>query len=123
MTRPLKLHPDRLFPAEPRTRDIARALYAPIKDLPIISPHGHTDPSWFAYDQPFANPAELLVIPDHYVFRMLMSQGVPLERLGIPTVDGSATEIDPRAIWRCFADHYHLLRGTPSRMWLDWVFT
>ncbi|MDX3910745.1 MAG: glucuronate isomerase [Sphingobium sp.] len=122
MTRPLALHPDRLFPAEARTRDIARALHAGVKDLPIISPHGHTDPSWFAYDHPFANPAELLVIPDHYVFRMLMSQGVPLDRLGIPTVDGSPTESDPRAIWRCFADHYYLFRGTPSRMWLDWVF-
>ncbi|WP_420136216.1 glucuronate isomerase [Sphingomonas sp.] len=118
----LSLHPDRLFPADERTRAIARALYAPIKDLPIVSPHGHTDPSWFAYDQPFANPAELLIVPDHYVFRMLYSQGVGLERLGVPTVDGSATASDPRAIWKIFADHYYLFRGTPSRAWLDWVF-
>ncbi|MBW8744816.1 MAG: glucuronate isomerase [Sphingomonas sp.] len=118
----LALHPDRLFPADERTRSIARALYAPIKGLPIVSPHGHTDPAWFAYDQPFANPAELLIVPDHYVFRMLYSQGVRLEDLGVPTVDGSPTEQDPRKIWTIFADHYHLFRGTPSRAWLDWVF-
>lgn len=120
--KPLRLHPDRLFPAEPRTRDITRALYATVADLPIISPHGHTDPSWFAYDQPFANPSDLLIVPDHYVFRMLMSQGVALDQLGIPTVDGSATESDPRAIWHRFAAHYHLFAGTPSRQWLDYVF-
>jgi glucuronate isomerase len=118
----LALHPDRLFPADERTRAIARALYGPIKDLPIVSPHGHTDPAWFAYDQPFANPSELLIVPDHYVFRMLYSQGVRLENLGVPTIDGSPTETDPRRIWRIFADHYHLFRGTPSRAWLDWVF-
>ncbi|HYD13255.1 MAG TPA: glucuronate isomerase [Allosphingosinicella sp.] len=122
MTRTLQLDPDRLFPAEPRTRDIARALYAPVRDLPIISPHGHTDPAWFAYDEPFPDPAALLIVPDHYVFRMLYSQGVPLEALGVPTVDGSPTETDPRRIWRLFAEHYHLFRGTPSRLWLDWVF-
>jgi glucuronate isomerase len=119
----LALHPDRLFPADERTRSIARALYAPIKDLPIVSPHGHTDPAWFAYDGNFANPAELLIVPDHYVFRMLYSQGVRLEDLGVPTVDGSPTERDPRKIWKIFACHYHLFRGTPSRAWLDWVFS
>ena len=118
----LALHPDRLFPADERTRGIARALYEPIRGLPIVSPHGHTDPAWFAYDESFANPADLLIVPDHYVFRMLYSQGVPLDRLGIPTVDGSATAADPRAIWKIFADHYYLFRGTPSRAWLDWVF-
>lgn len=122
MTRPLRLHPDRLFPADERTRGIARALYGSVKDLPIVSPHGHTDPAWFATDAPFANPAELLIVPDHYVFRMLYSQGTPLDALGVPTVDGSATESDPKAIWRLFAANYHLFRGTPSRMWLDWVF-
>ncbi|WP_343615292.1 glucuronate isomerase [Novosphingobium sp.] len=121
--KPLRLHPDRLFPAETRTRDIARALYATVSDLPIISPHGHTDPAWFAYNEPFANPSDLLIVPDHYVFRMLMSQGVALDQLGIPTVDGSPTESDPRAIWSRFAAHYHLFAGTPSRMWLDYVFT
>ncbi|MEA3015062.1 MAG: glucuronate isomerase [Sphingomonadales bacterium] len=122
MTRPLALHPDRLFPADPRTRDIARALYAPVSGLPIVSPHGHTDPAWFAHNEPFADPAQLLIVPDHYVFRMLYSQGIPLDALGIPTVDGSPTESDPRKIWRLFAENYHLFRGTPSRLWLDWVF-
>jgi glucuronate isomerase len=122
MTHKLALHPDRLFPADERTRSIARALYAPIKGLPIVSPHGHTDPAWFACDLPFANPADLLIVPDHYVFRMLYSQGVRLEDLGVPTVDGSATATDPRAVWKIFADHFHLFRGTPSRAWLDWVF-
>ncbi|BBD03083.1 MULTISPECIES: glucuronate isomerase [Sphingobium] len=122
MTKTLSLHPDRLFPSDPATRDIARRLYASVQDLPIVSPHGHTDPRWFAYDEPFANPAELLIVPDHYAFRMLMSQGVKLEDLGIPTVDGSATASDPRAIWRLFAERYYLFRGTPTRMWMDWVF-
>ncbi|MFD1107326.1 glucuronate isomerase [Sphingobium olei] len=122
MTLPLRLHPDRLFPSDPATRAIARSLYETVKHLPIVSPHGHTDPRWFAYDEPFANPADLLIVPDHYVFRMLYSQGVKLEELGVPTVDGSPTETDPRAIWHRFAAHYPLFRGTPSRMWLDWVF-
>ncbi|SHF71902.1 glucuronate isomerase [Microbulbifer donghaiensis] len=122
MTRPLQLHPDRLFPADSLSRDIARKLYESVKDLPIISPHGHTDPSWFADNLPFGNPAELLIKPDHYVFRMLYSQGVPLESLGIPSRDGTPVEADPRAIWQRFADNYYLFRGTPSRMWLDTVF-
>jgi len=122
MTRPLRLDPDRLFPAEARTRAIARNLYAGVKDLPIVSPHGHTDPAWFAYNEPFADPATLLIVPDHYLFRMLYSQGVRLEDLGIPTRDGAPVESDPREIWRRFAAHYHLFRGTPSRMWCDWVF-
>nr|WP_208402144.1 glucuronate isomerase [Sphingomonas oligoaromativorans] len=116
------MHPDRLFPADPTTRAIARRLYETVKDLPIVSPHGHTDPAWFATNEPFPDPARLLITPDHYVFRMLYSQGVPLDALGVPTVDGSPTEQDGRKIWRLFARHYHLLRGTPSRMWLDWVF-
>ncbi|KQT31359.1 glucuronate isomerase [Sphingomonas sp. Leaf412] len=122
MTRPLRLHPDRLFPADPTTRGIARALYEGVKNLPIVSPHGHTDPAWFARNEPFADPAQLLIVPDHYVFRMLYSQGVPLEALGVPSVDGSPVETDSRAIWRQLAENYHLFRGTPSRMWLDWVF-
>lgn len=118
----LSLHPDRLFPADVTTRNIARELYQRIKTLPIVSPHGHTDPAWFATNAAFANPAELLIIPDHYVFRMLYSQGVKLEELGIPRRDGGEVEKDPRKIWRRFASNYHLFRGTPSRMWLDWVF-
>ena len=122
MTQPLRLHPDRLFPSDGRTRDIARALHTGVKDLPIVSPHGHTDPAWFAKDEAFSDPASLLIVPDHYVFRMLYSQGVPLDALGVPTADGSSTETDPRAIWKIFAENYPLFRGTPSRMWLDWVF-
>ncbi|SFD83331.1 glucuronate isomerase [Roseivivax sediminis] len=114
--------PDRLFPTEPRLRDLARALYEPVADLPIISPHGHCDPRWFAENARFPNPAELFVVPDHYVFRMLISQGVPPTDLGIPRADGGATETDPRKIWRRFAAHYHLFRGTPSAMWLDHSF-
>jgi glucuronate isomerase len=83
MTRPLTLHPDRLFPAEPSVRAIARDLYAEVQALPIISPHGHTDPAWFAHNAPFSNAAELLLTPDHYLFRMLYSQGIGLDRLGV----------------------------------------
>ncbi len=117
MQRPLKLHPDRLFPPDPRVRDIARALYGEVKDLPIVSPHGHTDPAWFAGNAGFGNATELLLVPDHYVFRMLYSQGVPLEALGVGN-----SGVDPRAAWRLLAERYHLFRGTPSRIWLDWVF-
>lgn len=117
MPKPLTLHPDRLFPADPTTRAIARELYGTVKDLPIVSPHGHTDPRWFAENQSFGNVAELLLVPDHYVFRMLYSQGVPLEALGIGNPD-----FDPRAAWRLLAERFHLFRGTPSRIWLDWVF-
>jgi glucuronate isomerase len=117
MPRPLQLSPDRLFPSDPAQRDIARRLYAEVADLPIISPHGHTDPSWFADNAPFGNAAELLLHPDHYVFRMLYSQGVSLDALGIRN-----RQADPRESWRLFAQNYHLFRGTPSRMWMDWVF-
>jgi glucuronate isomerase len=115
----LGLDPDRLFPAEPGARRLARELYAEVRGLPIVSPHGHTDPRWYAEDAPFPDPARLFVTPDHYVFRMLCSQGVSLTDLGVPRVDGGATETDGRAIWRRFAAHYHLFRGTPSRMWID----
>lgn len=120
--RPLTLHPDRLFPADPGTRGIARGLYAQVASLPIVSPHGHTDPQWFAEDEPFSNPTELLVKPDHYLFRMLYSQGVSLEALGLVAHGDSGPAIDPRESWRLFAQHYYLFRGTPSRTWLDWVF-
>jgi len=116
------IHPDRLFPAEPVARDVARRLYEGIRDLPIISPHGHTDPRWYAENEPFPDPATLFVIPDHYIFRMLYSQGVSLEELGIPTKDAAPVERDPRAIWRRFAARYYLFRGTPTRAWLDHTF-
>lgn len=121
-TTALSLHPDRLFSSDPAQRQMARTLYETVKDLPIISPHGHTDPSWFATNAPFANPAELLITPDHYVFRMLYSQGIPMERLGVPRADGGWTETDPRKIWSLFAENYWRFRGTPSRLWHDWVY-
>jgi len=116
------LHYDRLFPVEPGVRDIARRLYEEVRTLPIISPHGHTDPRWFADNEAFDNPAALLVQPDHYVLRMLYSQGVPLTDLGIESADGEGAERDPREVWRRFAAHYHIFRGTPSQLWLDHVF-
>jgi glucuronate isomerase len=110
--------PDRLFPPEPSVREIARRLYARVRGLPIVSPHGHTDPAWFATNAPFSDPATLFVTPDHYVFRMLYSQGVPLEALGVPRLDGGPVERDPRKVWRLLAEHWHLFRGTPTRLWL-----
>ena len=121
MGRKIVMHEDRLFPSDPAQRQIARRLYGEIKDLPIVSPHGHTDPRWYADNIAFSNPAELFLIPDHYLFRMLYSQGVPLETLGIPRIDGGSVEGDSRKIWRLFAEHYHLFRGTPSRMWFEHV--
>ncbi len=115
-------HPDRLFPADPALRALARDIYSSIKGLPIISPHGHCDPQWFAENKRFPNPADLIVVPDHYVFRMLVSQGIPLADLGVPREDGGATETDPRKIWDLLAQNMHLFRGTPSSMWLDHSF-
>ena len=112
------IHPDRLFPAEPGTRRIARTLYEQVRILPIISPHGHTSATWFAKNEPFPDPAKLFVQPDHYVFRMLYSQGVSFEDLGI----GQPELKDARKVWRIFASNYHLFRGTPTRMWLDYAF-
>ncbi len=122
MARPLALNPDRLFPPDPAVREIARRLYAPVAGLPIISPHGPTDPSWFSTNASFTNATELLLAPDHYLYRMLYSQGVPLERLGVPSRDGPSSA-DPREAWRLLASHMHLFRGTPSWLWLNWVFT
>ena len=115
----MRLHPDRLFPAESGTRGIARRLYGEVARLPIVSPHGHTDPRWYAANEAFPDPATLFVKPDHYIFRMLYSQGVRLEELGIPRRDGGPVETDPRAVWRLFAKHWHLFRGTPTRLWFE----
>jgi glucuronate isomerase len=119
---PLRLHPDRLFPPDADVRAIARDLFEAVASLPIVSPHGHCDPAWFAADAPFSDPASLLITPDHYVFRMIHSAGMPLESLGVRRLDEGWFERDPRRIWRRFADNYHRFRGTPSRLWLDWVF-
>ena len=109
---------NRLFPSDPNTRSVARRLYSGVRELPIISPHGHADPGWFAEDKPFSDPATLFVVPDHYIYRMLYSQGVSLEELGV----GSRSLEDPRRTWRIFAQHYYLFRGTPTRLWLDFTF-
>ncbi len=112
------LHDDRLFPADETTRVIARRLYAAIRELPIVSPHGHTQAGWFAHNKPFPNPVALFVQPDHYVFRMLYSQGISLDSLEI----GSPHIENPRKVWHIFASNYHLFRGTPTRLWLDYAF-
>lgn len=116
------LDPNRLFPADPSMREITRSLYEGIKNLPIISPHGHTDPSWFAENKCFTDATSLLLIPDHYLFRMLYSQGIPMENLGVPRIDGGWVETDMRKIWHVLAANYHLYRGTPSSIWMDHVF-
>jgi glucuronate isomerase len=113
-----------LFPAEGAARAVA---VKSIAGLPIISPHGHTDPAWFAENKPFPNPTALFLQPDHYIFRMLYSQGVSLESLGVPQqgVEGDAgasAKVDPREAWRIFAKHYYLFRGTPTRLWIDYAF-
>ncbi len=116
------LDEDYLFPADDRVGRVARTLYEQISGLPLISPHGHTEPRWFAENETFPDPAKLLVIPDHYVFRMLVSQGVRMEQLGVPSVDGSPVETDSEKIWQIFADNYCLFAGTPTRLWLDHSF-
>lgn len=112
------IHPDRLFPAEPGARRVARELYGRISKLPLISPHGHTQAAWFARNEPFPDPATLFVQPDHYVFRMLYSQGISLDDLEI----GKPVIENPRRVWHIFAKHYYLFRGTPTRLWLDYAF-
>ena len=112
------LEEDRLFPAEACARRVARSLYDQVRSLPIISPHGHTQAAWFADNGPFPDPATLFVQPDHYVFRMLYSQGISMDDMGI----GQPVIEDPRKVWRIFANHYYLFRGTPTRMWLDFAF-
>lgn len=111
------LHPDRLLP-QGQALTIARELYESVSGLPIISPHGHTDPAWFAENRPFSDAAALFLTPDHYVLRMLQSQGICYDRLGVPRNDGRPVA-EGREAWRLFAANYHLFEGTPSRMWID----
>ena len=119
MTQPLTIHPDRLFPAEPQTRAVARKLYEQVKDLPIISPHGHVPPAWIADDIPFKNATDLLLTPDHYVNRILHGQGVDLGALGVPVGRTDFTEEQAREAWRIFCSHYELFRGTPMKYWME----
>jgi glucuronate isomerase len=114
-------HPDTLLSGAPG-ETLASALYRAVAGLPYICPHGHTDPAWFARNEAFTDPASLIVVPDHYIFRMLVSQDVRMEELGIPRIDGGPVETDKRLIWRRFAERYHLFRGTPTRLWLDYTF-
>lgn len=115
----LRLEPDRALPFPAEQRTIAREIYSETKDLPLICMHGHVEPEVFADDLPFADPAQLLIVPDHYVFRMLASQGIDPSRLGVPRVDGGPVETDSRTIWRTFCENWKLFRGTPSRYWLE----
>ncbi len=119
---PLVLHEDRYFDPDPAIRRAARELYEGVRDLPLVCPHGHVDPAILADDDAVPEPTALVVIPDHYIFRMLYSQGVSLESLGIPTRDGSPVEQDPRKIWQRFGEHYYLFRGTPTGAWIDHEF-
>jgi len=115
----LFLPDDRYLGPDPRQKEIAQHLHTMVRDLPLVCPHGHVDPRMFADpDYSFGSPVELLITPDHYVFRMLYSQGIPLERLGIPRLDGGPVEEDHRQIWQLFAEHFYLFRGTPTGMWL-----
>ncbi|MGD1007742.1 MAG: glucuronate isomerase [Ignavibacteriaceae bacterium] len=113
----------RFFDPDKTIRKIAYELYLQVKNLPIISPHGHVDPKLLAENKPFPDPTELIIIHDHYLFRMLYSQGVSLESLGIPSIDGTAVEKDYRKIWQIFADNFYLFNGTPSSIWLQYEFT
>lgn len=115
--RPLVLDPDRLFPADPGVRSVARRLHTAVRDLPIISPHGHVPPQWLAEDVPFGDPTSLLISPDHYIYRLLHAQGVALEDLGVG--GGSLDEAQSRRAFRLLAEHWPAFRGTPSRFWME----
>jgi glucuronate isomerase len=114
---PLTLHPDRLLPADPGVRAVARRLYDAVRGLPIISPHGHVDPRILLDDTPFADPTALFVTPDHYVTRLLHASGVPLDALGVG--QGRLSERAARAAWRLLCEHWAVFRGTPARFWLE----
>ena len=122
------LEADRFFDPDPAVRRVARELYDETRTLPIVSPHGHVDPAILARNERFAEPAALIVQPDHYILRLLYARGVPLEALGVPRRDrggggggGSApVETDACQVWKLFADHYYLFRGTPTGAWLDY---
>lgn len=123
VSKKLQLDPHRLFPADPSTRDVARSLYEQVRDLPILSPHGHVDPALLVEDQPFPNPAELFIRFDHYVTRLMHASGVSLDALGIPDRGTPRTVASPREIWRTFSENWHLYAGTASGYWLQNTFS
>ncbi len=115
----METSPDRFFSPEPTVRRLAHELYEQVAGLPLVCPHGHVDARLFSDPQAtFGSPADLFIIPDHYVTRMLYSQGIPLEKLGLPRREGPASETDHRKIWRLFCENFYLFRGTPSGIWL-----
>ena len=114
---PLTVHPDRLLPVDPGVRNIARRLYDAVRDLPIVSPHGHVDPQMLVDDVPFRDPAHLFVTPDHYVTRLLHASGIALEDLGVG--QGPLSEAAARTAWRLLCSHWEVFRGTPVRYWLE----
>lgn len=116
---PWGLHPDRALPAEPIQRGIARELYRAVADLPIISMHGHIDVGAILRNDAFGDPAEMFILPDHYLLRMLVSQGITHEQLGVRPLDGGGFETDHRMVWRRFAENWKLFRGTPTRYWME----
>src|SRR5690242_6789981 len=118
MADPLVLHEDRFFDPDPTIRRVARSLYEETRTLPLVCPHGHVDAGLLAENGPFPEPTELIITPDHYVFRMLYSRGIPMEALGVPQRDGTNRQRDPRRIWQLFGEHYHLFRGTPTGVWI-----
>ena len=131
---------NRYFSSDPAQNSAAVALYDSVANLPLICPHGHVDPRLFADpDYHFGSPVDLLIIPDHYIFRMLYSQGISLDDLGIPTKlpskspstgqclrDSSKLGGDlsnagvrnHREIWRTVCANWHLFRATPTGIWL-----
>lgn len=120
MSKPWTLDPDRLFDPNPARRSVARSLYEEVEALPIVGPHGHVPPKLLADPgATLGTPADLFIIPDHYVFRMLYSQGVPMEDLGVPTLDGTPVEKDHRRVWQRFCENFHLFRATPTGLWLS----
>ena len=119
MSEPLVLHEDRFFDSDPAIRRAARSLYDETRDLPLVCPHGHVDAALLAENAPFPEPTELIITPDHYIFRMLYSRGISMDTLGVPRRDGSRDARDPREIWQIFGEHYFLFRGTPTGVWID----
>lgn len=117
------LHPDRGLPADTAVRPIARQIYASTADLPIVSMHGHVEVEMLRRNERFSDPAQVLVIPDHYLVRMLVSQGATFESLGIGPADDPRVEKDPRQVFRTFAAGWHHFRGTPTRFWMEHVLS